>query len=213
MGPRGDEPDDLDDPDGLDGPDDRVDLDEPLPLPPLSNRGWGVLLPVTGGFGQSPVIHQPDASTPLEAGEVDTVVPATLLWSMKFLRHGRSGPDRGVEDADRIRWSSDDEEPRSAVYAIDDGYGHCMVGRLVGASPDGATYCLVARVKHLDFDEVRGGWAAAADLFSLAKEFALTAVSEGSVSNVVRVAGYRRYRDVPAEYLPPSPYIEFDETM
>jgi hypothetical protein len=99
------------------------------------------------------------------------------------------------------------------VYVIDDGSDHCMVARLVGASPDGCTYCLVARIKRPDFDDVRAGWSPATDLFTVGKEFTLCGVVEGSVSNVVRVGGYRRYKHVPAEYLPPSPFIEFDEPI
>lgn len=88
-----------------------------------------------------------------------------------------------------------------------------MVARLVGASPDGCTYCLVARIKRPDFDDVRAGWAPATELFVHGKEFTLCGVVEGSVSNVVRVGGYRRYKHVPVEYLPPSPFIEFDEAI
>ncbi|MGA7420695.1 MAG: hypothetical protein WB765_06845 [Acidimicrobiales bacterium] len=57
---------------------------------------------------------------------------------------------------------------------------------------------------------VRAGWAQSADPFSRGKEFTLCGVAEGAVSNVVRVAEYRKFRDVPADYLPPADFIEFD---
>jgi hypothetical protein len=78
-----------------------------------------------------------------------------------------------------------------------------MVARLVGVSADGCTYCLVARVKRLDFEDVRAGWAQSVDLFSRGKEFTLCGVVEGALSNVVRVAEYRKYKDVPIDYLHP----------
>jgi hypothetical protein len=111
---------------------------------------------------------------------------------------------------DQIRWASGPDDPDAEIYVIDDGDGHCMVSRLVGLSPDGCTYCLVARVKRLDFEDVRSGRAEVLDLFSRGKQFTLCGVVEGAISNVVRVAGYRRYKDVPANYLPPTALIEFD---
>ena len=88
-----------------------------------------------------------------------------------------------------------------------------MVARLVGGSADGCTYCLVARVKRVDFEDVRAGWAQAIDLFSRGREFTLCGVVEGAVSNVVRVADYRKYKDVPPDYLPPASYIAFDQPL
>jgi hypothetical protein len=128
---------------------------------------------------------------------------------MKYLRHGRFGllPHDGFE---QIRWASDPDDRDAGIYVIDDGDDHCMVSRLVGISPDGCTYSLVARVKRLDFEEVRSGWAEPANLFLQAKEFTVCGVVQGAISNVVRVAGYRRYKDVPADYLPPNGPIEFD---
>jgi hypothetical protein len=122
-------------------------------------------------------------------------------------------PDDSAASEDATVTDETDEDEGVPVYVIDDGSEHCMVARLVGASPDGCTYALVARIKRVDFDDVRAGWSAAADLFTHGKEFTLCGVVEGSVSNVVRVAGYRRFKHVPDEYLPPSPFIEFDEAI
>jgi hypothetical protein len=116
-------------------------------------------------------------------------------------------------DTEESTVTDEDADEGVPVYVIDDGSDHCMVARLVGGSPDGCTYSLVARIKRVDFDDVRAGWAPAADLFRHGKEFTLCGVVEGSVSNVVRVAGYRRYKHVPDEYLPPAPFIEFDEAI
>ncbi|HXA32667.1 MAG TPA: hypothetical protein VNV87_10430 [Acidimicrobiales bacterium] len=165
-----------------------------------------------GGFGLSPLMREPRGSTPLESDHGDERIPTSALWAMKYLGHGRFGLSH--DDAlDQIRWASGPhgpDDPGAEIYVIDDGYDHCMVSRLVGVSPDGCTYCLVARVKRLDFEDVRAGRAQALDLFSRGKEFTVCGVVEGSISNVIRVAGYRRYREVPADYLPPTTLIEFD---
>jgi hypothetical protein len=131
---------------------------------------------------------------------------------MKYLRHGRFGlsPD---DEFEQIRWASGADDPDARIYVIDDGDDHCMVSRLVGVSPDGCTYCLVARVKRLDFEDVRAGWAQPVDLFSRGKEFTLCGVVEGTISNIFRVAGYRRHKDVPVDYLAPAGFIEFDRPL
>jgi len=88
-----------------------------------------------------------------------------------------------------------------------------MVARFVGSSPDGCTYCLVTRAKRLDFEDVRYGRAEASALFSLGHGFSLCSVVEGPISNVVQVVRYRRFRDVPDDYLPPTTFIEFAESL
>jgi hypothetical protein len=184
----------------------------PNPVHPLGTGDGWLLGVAPGGFGNSPVISEPKASTPLESARPDPVIPSSPLWAMKYLRHARLGrsPDR---EFDQIRWASADDERGAIVYAIDDGDDHCMVARLVGVSADGCTYCLVARVKRLDFEDVRAGWAQSVDLFSRGKEFTLCGVVEGALSNVVRVAEYRKYKDVPIDYLPPASFIVFDRPL
>ncbi|HEV3132070.1 MAG TPA: hypothetical protein VGY51_08920 [Acidimicrobiales bacterium] len=71
----------------------------------------------------------------------------------------------------------------------------------------------MARVKRLDFEDVRAGWAQPVDLFSRGKEFTLCGVVEGTISNIFRVAGYRRHKDVPVDYLAPAGFIEFDRPL
>ena len=196
---------------GLDGPA-RGENDGPNPVhPPGTGDGW-LLGVAPGGLGSSPVISEPRGSTPLESARPDPVIPSSPLWAMKYLRHARLGrsPDR---EFDQIRWASADEDRGAIVYVIDDGDDHCVVARLVGESAHGCRYCLVARVKRLDFEDVRAGWAQSVDLFSRGKEFTLCGVVEGAVSNVVRVAEYRKYKDVPVDYLPPASFIVFDRPL
>jgi hypothetical protein len=195
----------------LDGPvDDQAD--RPTAVHPGGTGEPWLAGVAPGGFGISPLMREPEGSTPLESDHGDGLIPSGPLWAMKYLRHGRLGSSND-DGPDHIRWASGPDDRNAEIYVIDDGNDHCMVSRLVGASPDGCTYCLVARVKRLDFEDVRSGRADVLDLFVPGKEFTLCAVVEGAISNVVRVAGYRKYRDVPADYLPPTGFIEFDEPL
>jgi hypothetical protein len=189
------------------------DVDPPVPVFPLDTRSAWLLRTASGALGQSPLLAQPNGSTPLESDEPEGGVPPSPLWAMKYLRHGRIGSPSGDHESGGIRWSGAGRDGDPGIFVIDDGDDHCMVARLVGASPDGCTYCLVARIKRLDFEDVRAGWAEPTELFSGGKEFTLCGVVEGPVSNVIRVAGYRRYKDVPVEYLPPSGFIDLDGTL
>jgi len=186
--------------------------DRPIPIFPRGQRTPLDLGSSQGILGLSPLISEPKVSTPLDSSEPEDVIPTLALWAMKYSRYGWFDLSSDTEAIDHIRWkSSDNAEP--AVYVIDDGYEHCMVARFVGSSPDGCTYCLVARITGWDFEEARNGEAEPTDLFSLAKGFTLCAVVAGSVPNVVRVASYRRWKDVPSGFLPPSESIEFAEPL
>ena len=184
--------------------------DRPIPIFPLSGRSLWLLKTAEGGLGHSPLLSEPKGSTPLDSREIEDSIPSAALWAMKYMRRRWFGTTSG---SDVTRWQSGEEDKHSAVYVIDDGYDHCMVARFVGSSPDGCTYCLVTRIKRLDFEDVRYGQAEPTALFSLGHSFSLCGVVEGSISNVVRVAGYRRYGDVPADYLPPSAFIQFAESL
>jgi hypothetical protein len=187
-----------------------VDDEDDLPVPAYSSHGQGAWH--LGGFGQSPVLAEPTESTPLDSAQPDPTVPSAPLWSMKYLRH--AGSDFSSHDGERpVRWASAVDDGEDAIFVIDDGRDHCMVARLVGASPDGCTYCLVARVRRQEFEDVRAGWSPPAELFLPGKGFTLCGVAVGAVSNVFRVARYRKYKDVPTDYLPPADFIDFDELL
>jgi hypothetical protein len=135
---------------------------------------------------------------------------AALLWAMRDRMHAlrRSGP--GDVDYLECRLGEADE----AVYVIDDGPQHCMIGRRVGASPDGCTYCLVARISLYRYEQLRDEEVALVDAFSDARDISLSGVfmdGQGP-SNTFLVRHYRRVAHVPAEYLPPGPFIEFADT-
>jgi len=190
--------------------DEAVDVDgdpRPIPIYPLRSRR----LPLSespGLAGIGPILSQPIKSTPLDSDPHPSDMPSGPLWAMKYLRHGQL--QSSIDE--QIRWASTDGDPGTAAYVIDDGDDHCMLSRTVGSGP-GASYQLVARVKRLDFEDVRAGWAELADLWEKGREITLCAVAQGVVSNVVRVSSYKRFDSVPIEYLPPSDLITFDESL
>jgi len=190
------------------------EVEDRLPYPLTPGRG-GLFKSLLGSGlafnGGAPKMSEPSTSTPLAVGESEGSIPTGPLWAMKYLRHGQHGPLTGHDAPEELRLAV--SEGDQTVYVIDDGASHCMVARSVGSAPDGCRYCLVTRVKIDDVQDVREGWAPLSELFSFGRELTLCGVVEGSVSNVVRVASFRKYRDVPAEYLPPSPFIEFPDTL
>lgn len=100
----------------------------------------------------------------------------------------------------------------SALYFTDDGPDHCMISRRVGSSPDGAEYCLVARISLARYLELRDGEVAFADAFSDARDICLCGVFKDEfASDVIVVRHYRHAADIPDEYLPSSPFIEFSD--
>jgi hypothetical protein len=169
----------------------------------------------TGPDGLDPVDSvEPDDALPVEGpdpgieGEDD--IPGAPLWAMTTRMHTNRRKEPGEEGRIRRRLGDDLDD---AVYVIDDGADHCMVGRRVGRAPDGCVYCLVARISLDSFVDVEAGDVDRDELYSDARDISLCGVFEGqhASSNVLLVQHYRRVRDVPAEYLPPSPFIEFTD--
>ncbi len=160
-----------------------------------------------GGMGMGTPLAEPNESTPLEEGDDDSI-PVPVLWAMKDRRHHFLAEH---VDSEAIRACLGMGDSR--IYAIDDGDAHCMIGRQVGSSPDGITYCLVARIRLEDYGLLNNGAVPLDDAFADAHDIELCGVyeAEGTVSNVFPVQHFRHGRDVPIEYLPPSPMIAFSE--
>ncbi len=150
-------------------------------------------------------------STRLEEEEPEGTIPPAPLWAMKDRRHFFGLPGHG--DADRVRACVGQGD--GAVYFIDDGRSHCMVGRRVGASPEGLTYCLIGRVPLDHYLKIANDGTEPAGAFSDAHDIELCGVFEDEtmVSEVIAVEHYRHIDDVPPEYLPPSPFIEFEDDL
>lgn len=153
----------------------------------------------------------PEISTPLDEDEPEGTIPPAPLWAMKDRRHFFGFGGHG--DAVRIRSALGLGD--STVYFIDDGRSHCMIGRRVGSSPDGSVYCLVGRVTLDRYEKIEAAEATVIDVFADAHDISLCSVfeEEGMASEVIFVQHYPHFSDVPAEYLPPSPFITFEDDL
>jgi hypothetical protein len=160
-------------------------------------------------MGSPTPVFLPKTSTPLEDDDDDGgAVPPPALWAMKYRRHGH------LLNRAEVVIRECDGAGDHAVYIIDDGRKHCTVSRKVGASPDGCVYFLVARITASTYERLVDDASGADDLFADADERCLCAVfeAEESVSNVSVVEEYATIAEVPPEYLPPNPAVEFTET-
>ena len=168
--------------------------------------------PMPGGFslgalGTPAPVFVPSTSTPLEEADPESPIPPPALWAMKYRRHLHLALTRRDEDRLRARLGEGD----GAVYVIDDGGKHNMVSRLVGADEEGSTYCLVGRITGEIYDRCATGDSPTEAIFSQARDLALCSVfaAPDAVSNVLVVEKYPTVDDVPPEYLPPQPFVEF----
>ena len=86
-----------------------------------------------------------------------------------------------------------------------------MIGRLVGQDEDGCTYSLVARITLSRFWQLSNDEVPVEHAFDDSRDIALCSVfeSERGPSNVIPVQHYHHVEDVPANYLPPSPFLQF----
>src|SRR6202035_6024571 len=85
---------------------------------------------------------------PDDVPEGEDLVPTAPLWAMRTRMHSARHLEPGEEGRIRRRVGDGDD----AVYVIDDGADHCMIGRPVGAAPDGCVYCLVARIAFEEYE-------------------------------------------------------------
>ena len=160
----------------------------------------------TGAVDDTSETEPGAAGDELPDGE-DEIASATWL-AMRIRMHSHRRLEAGDEGRIRRRWGDDDD----AVYVIDDGPDHCMVGRLVGLAPD-CVYCLVGRISSERYEDVEVGDLDWTEVFAEARDISLCGVveDEGASGNVFLVQHYRRARQVPADYLPGSPFLEFTD--
>lgn len=173
---------------------------EPPPLGPMFPSGF---------MGAPPPVFRPSTSTPLEEDETEDLIPPAALWAMKYRRHLHLTLTSREDERLRDCLGVDD----GAVYVIDDGGNHCMIGRLVGADQDGSTYCLVGRISAEAYDRYAGAGSPLEHIYSEAKDLSLCSVyaAPGAVSNVLVVERYRAPADLPPDYLPGRPFVEFTD--
>ncbi len=151
-------------------------------------------------------VTAPTDATPLEEDEPEGVIPKSPLWAMKERRHEQFLHIFGHPDRIRVCIGSGDD----AVYAIDDGKHHCMIGHRVGATLDGVVYSLIARVEKATYEALAKGDITGADAFVASHEAGLSGtVEEPGVSNIFDIDYYQPSSEIPDEYLPGRPFMEF----
>jgi hypothetical protein len=155
-------------------------------------------------------VTAPENATPLGEDEPEGVIPPSPLWAMKERRHEQLLHLFGHPHRIRARVGEGD----AAVYVIDDGTRHCMIGRRVGATLDGCVYSLVARVAKDTYESLAAGSIDGREAFLAATEAGLSGtVEDPGVSNVFDVDFYQHPDEIPDEYLPPSPFLAFAEDL
>jgi hypothetical protein len=89
-----------------------------------------------------------------------------------------------------------------------------MLGRAVGATTDGCVYSLTTRVPIDVYTELAAGRIDGRQAFLAGSDAGLSGtVDEPGLSNVFDVDFYAHPTDIPEQYLPPSPFIQFAEDL
>jgi hypothetical protein len=148
-----------------------------------------------------------DLANALEEDESETQIPEGPLLAMKDRRHTQWHLLASHERHERLRETF--AQGGDALYVVDDGRTHAMIGRVVGSSPS-CTYSLIGRVTRADLDELRRGKVPITEAFDTASELAIVALAEVesvASSNVFDVALFDSPGEIPQEYLPGSPQI------
>ena len=155
-------------------------------------------------------VTAPTDATPLEEDEPEGTIPASPLWAMKERRHEQLLHLFGHPHRIRACLGTGD----AAVYVIDDGKHHCMIGRRVGATLDGCVYSLVARVTRDTYESLSSGSIDGRQAFLASTEAGLCGTADApGVSNIFDVDYYHHAEDIPADYLPPGPFLEFAQDL
>jgi hypothetical protein len=200
------------DPTAEDESDDTQGFDEGRPASGGPPRPGDIDLP--GGVVAAEPLVGTGSSSPLEEDEPEGTIPPCPLWAMKRRRHIQWHLLPSHDRHSRIRevvGSGDD-----AVYVIDDGGHHVMLGRRVGAVPGECEYCLLGRAGIEIYERLRQGRIALVNAFDSATELVLCGVAvEEDIrsSNIFDVAQYGDIEDVPQEYRAGAPFLNLDEDL
>ena len=166
-----------------------------------------------GFLGIGEPLSEPEESTPLETDEPEGTIPPCPLWAMKDRRHVQWSdlvgfPPKRIREAFAV---GDD-----AVYVIEDGHHHVIVGRAVGTVADGCHYALVGRAPLSIYEGFRDGQLSRAAAFNDAEDVVLCGIDideQDKASDIFVVDFYGDGSAVPPAYLPGRPAIEFAEPL
>lgn len=172
----------------------------------FQSRDDGQLHFAPGTVANTFPVTAPEDATPLEEDEPEGTVPPSPLWAMKERRHEQWPHLFGHPERIRAQLGDGDD----VIYAIDDGKHHRMLGRRVGATLDGCVYSLVVRVTTDTYEALVAGTIDGRQAFMDGSEAGLSGTVDGpGMANVFDVDNYPETTDIPAQYLPPSAFIEF----
>jgi hypothetical protein len=192
------------------GPDGNLDASAPDDDELFQSREDGQLHFIKETAARTFPVTAPIDATPLEEDEPEGVVPPSPLWAMKERRHEQWPHLFGHPDRIRARVGEGD----AAVYVIDDGKRHLMIGRQVGATAEGCVYSLVARITKETYEDLSAGTIDGRQAFLAATEAGLSGTADApGVSNIFDVDFYQHAEEIPVEYLPPAPFIQFAEDL
>jgi len=145
--------------------------------------------------------------TPEDTSPTGEPYAAAAFLAMENLRHSSARADGDAPGPLEETVGTGD----AAVHALPDGRDHVMISRTVGVDADTCVYCLVGRTTIGGFEELRAGDVAAVDAFAVARDLTLCSVfPDPDAANLVVVQTYDGIEDVPLEYRPPSPFLQFE---
>jgi hypothetical protein len=136
-------------------------------------------------------------------------IPFLVMAAMRDRMHARRLSP--ADDPSHVEVSLGTAE--DDLHVVDDGPDHCMIGRSVGFTPDGCVYVLVGRLSRYGYEQLRDEEVALTDAFGEARDITLGAVYEadGIVQNIAQIRRFHHPDDIPSEFLPPSPFLEFSD--
>jgi hypothetical protein len=186
------------------GGEDIDEIDTRQPDPALAQS-----LPIASGLWGAPTpVFVPSKSSPLEE-DTQGEIPPAALWAMKYRRHFHFG---SRSDTVFRTVLGDESDP---VYILDDGAKHHMVGRQVGVDQEGLKYFLIGRITMGVYEHFAIDGADIAGIFDEADDLCLCSVYEATEgpSNVLLVRSYEGIDQVPGDYVPPNPLIQFADHL
>jgi hypothetical protein len=191
---------------------------------------WGVAAPHSAPAWIDTDVAEPLDAEPAVAGDLDAAgdeigqasVALYVELAMENLQHlqVRGEPARG-QDPLHCFGSGD-----TTLYAIEDGTKRLIIGRGVGRDGEGCAYCLVGTSSPALLSRLTAGEMAPSEAFQDANELTLCSVFQAEhaprrhfrlsalnrpVSNVVLVQRYKKIHDVPVEYRPGQPFLQFTD--
>lgn len=188
--------------------------------PPHTAPSWMDTDDVDELLDREPAVGGDAAAASDESHEV--LVASHVELAMENLRHHQIRAEPGQEDDPLYCFGSGDV----MLFAIEDGIKRLIIGRGVGRDGEGCIYCLVGTSSPALLAMLDGGEMAPSEAFNDAAELTLCSVFQADhtprrhfrlsalnrpVSNVVLVQHYKRLQDVPVEYRPGQPFLQFTD--